>query len=681
MDDPSDEAAPPRRPIGASGSREVLEREAERQRLSAVVQNSRDFIGISDLAGVPIFVNDAGMALVGALDLDEIRRTPVPDYFIAEQQAFVRDVVLPQVAAHGSWRGELSFRNFRTGAAIPVLYDVFRIDDEQSGQPAYFATVTKDITEQKRHEREFRAVAEELDRHRMLLQTVTDNATVALFITDERQHCVYMNPAAEAMTGYRLDELLDRPLHDAIHHRRPDGSPCPRQDCPFHLPGPENRQVRGTDVFVRPDGTSYDITFTASPIRQAGELRGTLIEARDTTEENRARRALEETTAERERLLADLASANAAKDEFLAMLGHELRNPLSPIVTALQLLKLRGGGEKPRELAIIERQVSNMERMVDDLLDVSRITRGKFDLRVEPVEVIDLIARAVELASIPLEQRRHRLSIDAEPGLWIHGDPIRLAQALTNLLTNAARYTERAGHVRVSAFAEGAEVVLSVTDDGAGIAPDLLPRLFDPFVQGARSPGQGGLGLGLTLVKNIVTLHGGSVTAASAGPGKGSTFRLRLPVAPAPAPRAAEHEPSLAPVCSTTGRQVLIVDDNADAAELLGEFLRSAGHDVRVATDPVSALALVDQFRPEVAVLDIGMPVMDGYELAARLREKPGLAQCPMFSLTGYGQKHDHARSRAAGFLAHLVKPVDARELAAMIDGLPRGQPRVGDAP
>lgn len=642
MDEPTSEAA------AAGGPRALREREAERQRLSAVVQNCRDFIGISDLAGVPLFVNDAGMALVGALDLDEIRRTPVPDYFIPEQRAFVRDVVLPQVAEHGAWRGELSFRHFRTGAAIPVLYDVFRVDEEETGRPAYFATVTKNITEQKRHEREFRAVAEELDRHRMLLQTVTDNATVALFITDERQRCVYMNPAAEAMTGYRLDELPDRPLLAAIHP----------PDSPPRRPEPEDRQLRGTDVFMRPDGNRYDVAFTASPIRQAGELRGTLLEARDTTEENRARRALEETTAERERLLADLASANAAKDEFLAMLGHELRNPLSPIVTALQLLKLRGG-EAPRELAIIERQVSNMVRMVDDLLDVARITRGKFDLRMEPVEVADLIARAVELASIPLEQRRHHLSLDVKPGLWVHGDPTRLAQALTNLLTNAARYTEPGGHVRVSARAEGPEVVVAVEDDGAGIAPELLPRLFDPFVQGPRSPGQGGLGLGLTLVKDIVTLHHGRVTAASPGPGQGSTFCLRLPAAPRPAPAAA-------------GRHVLLVDDNADAAELLGEFLRSVGHDVRVATDPVTALSIVDQFHPEVAVLDIGMPVMDGYELSARLREKPGLAHCPIFSLTGFGQKHDHARSRAAGFVAHLVKPVDARELATLIDRLPR---------
>jgi signal transduction histidine kinase len=382
-------------------------------------------------------------------------------------------------------------------------------------------------------------------------------------------------------------------------------------------------------------------------------------------------RVKEAAAAEHANLLRELEAANRAKDEFLAMLGHELRNPLSPIVTAIDLLKRRGDGTTNREQDIIERQVGHLIRLVDDLLDVSKITRGKIVLRREPLEIAGVVAKAVEIASDVFEERRHRLSIDVPAaGLRVDGDPVRLAQVLANLLTNAARYTEPGGSVSLRAARDGQEVVITVKDSGMGIAPELLPRIFDLFVQGGRSTDrkEGGLGLGLALVKSLVALHGGSAVARSDGPGSGSEFEIRLPATRA-AERTAEAPAAPPAKGQVTAKRVLVVDDNEDSADLLSEMLQWVGHEVAVAHDGPSALALIDRFAPEVAVLDIGLPVMDGYELGKRLHELPRGAECRLIALSGYGQDRDRARSRAAGFEAHLVKPVDAQRLLRVIAG------------
>ena len=373
---------------------------------------------------------------------------------------------------------------------------------------------------------------------------------------------------------------------------------------------------------------------------------------------------------ERAKLLNDLEAAGRAKDEFLAMLGHELRNPLSPIVTALQLMKLRGDTGTTREQQVIERQLDHVIRLVDDLLDVSRITRGKIDLRRETVEIADVICHAVEMASMLLEQRAHRLTVDVpRTGLLWEGDPVRLAQVVGNLLTNAARYTPNGGHIQIVCRREAGEVVLQVRDNGAGISAELLPRIFDLFIQGKRDVDRaaGGLGLGLTLVKSLVALHGGSVSAMSDGLGRGSEFVIRLPVAAVDVAAVVKSTPigELRP--TPHAKRVLLVDDNTDAADLLADALRSVGHDVQVANDPVEALEKAERFPPEVAVLDIGLPVMDRYELAERLRAQPGLRDCRFIALTGYGQERDRSRSKAHDFANHLVKPIAVEELMAAI--------------
>jgi signal transduction histidine kinase/ActR/RegA family two-component response regulator len=398
----------------------------------------------------------------------------------------------------------------------------------------------------------------------------------------------------------------------------------------------------------------------------------------ESIERSRLARTLHETVEREQRARAEAEdlrhraeAANRAKDEFLAMLGHELRNPLSPIRTALQLMKLRDQGVMTRERTVIERQVTHLTRLVDDLLDVSRIARGQVDLRHERVEVADVVSRAVEQVSPLLEERGQRLTIDLpDDPLHVIGDPTRLSQVLSNLLTNAAKYTEPGGHVDVSARRDDGHLVLRVSDSGVGIAPEILPTIFERFVQErqASDRAHGGLGLGLAIVKSLVERHGGTITAESEGPGLGSVFEVRLPLADVAMKPTDANEPD-ASARRPSGRRVLVVDDNEDGAAMLAAVLAAGGHRAEVAHDAPGALEAALRFQPDVALLDIGLPVMDGNELAVRLRQLPGMAGITLVALTGYGQPADKARSRAAGFDAHLVKPVDMAAIDHVLGG------------
>jgi signal transduction histidine kinase len=417
-------------------------------------------------------------------------------------------------------------------------------------------------------------------------------------------------------------------------------------------------------------GLSPSLPFDAAYQRFLEQVAGYLQVARTRVDEaeRRADAELEEKRLleQRDILLADLEVANRAKDEFLAMLGHELRNPLAPIMTALRLMREKGEPHTPREQEIIERQVIHLMRLVDDLLDVERIARGKVELRREIVDVAEVVAKAVEMAGDLLEKRHHRLEIACEHDrIFCNADPVRLSQVVANLLTNAAKYTDPGGQISLVVSATDDEVVLKVRDNGIGISAELLPRVFDLFEQGERPVG--GLGLGLALVRNLTLLHGGRVDATSDGPGRGSEFTIRLPRAHEHAtPRPPRPPP---PAHASRPTRVLLVDDNTDGAELIKEWLELGGHVVEVANDAVTALDVAARFRPEVAVLDIGLPVIDGYELAARLRALPGGASCRFIAMTGYGQEQDRRRSREANFEEHLVKPVDLDALASFVQG------------
>lgn len=510
-----------------------------------------------------------------------------------------------------------------------------------------------------------------LRRREIELTDFLDNAAEGVHRVAADGTILWANRAELEMLGYRYDEYVGRPITD------------------FHVDAPVIEHIldslkAGETLYDQParlrckDGSIKPVLIHSNGCFEDGKLRYTRCFTRDASD--RVARELAEQ--QRERLLRELERASQAKDEFLAMLGHELRNPLSPIVTALQLMRMRGSTETQRERAIIERQVDHLVRLIDDLLDVSRITRGNIELKVETVQLADVLAKAVEMTSRLLEQRSHRLTVDVDRSLAWQGDPVRLAQAVANLLTNAARYTDIGGEIRLSAWrddrvediAEGraeGTIVIRVRDNGIGIAADMLPHLFDLFYQGPRKIDrqEGGLGIGLALVKNLVELHGGSVSATSAGPAQGSEFTIRLPaVASAELVAAAHRDEPAAVVAAADARRVLLVDDNVDSVQALAQLLTAYGHHVQVVYDPVSALRVVERFAPDVAVLDIGLPVMDGYELVRRLRETLGGRPCRFVALTGYGQDTDRDRSKAAGFSQHLVKPVSPDALLRLIE-------------
>ncbi len=369
-----------------------------------------------------------------------------------------------------------------------------------------------------------------------------------------------------------------------------------------------------------------------------------------------------------------LQEASRRKDEFLAMLAHELRNPLAPIQNAVTLLQHL---DSPDELVqsaseIIERQVQHLSRLVDDLLDVSRITLGKVKLQKEPVELASVLTRAVETIRPLIDARRHRLLISPPPsGLCVLADPTRLAQIIGNLLTNAAKYMEDGGEIVVSTEQNAADVEIRVRDAGMGIPPDLLPHVFELFTQGDRSlaRSEGGLGIGLTLVRRLVEMHDGSVAAHSEGLGTGSEFVVRLPVLPAES-ASPELGRGRLDASASVRRSILVVDDNHDGANTLGLLLRMMGHDVRVAYNGPEALQAVDARPPQVVLLDIGLPGMSGHEVAQRLRATPGLKSLALIAMTGYGQEEDRQRSRDAGFDDHLVKPVNAAMLKRVLESV-----------
>ena len=371
--------------------------------------------------------------------------------------------------------------------------------------------------------------------------------------------------------------------------------------------------------------------------------------------------------AERAMALDSLKDADRRKDEFLATLGHELRNPLSPLLTSLYLLKRSGGSTQvvAQTVAVMERQVHFLVRLVDDLLEISRITRGVIDVTMAPLDLAAIVNAAVESSRPFLESGRHELIVNGpEESLIVEGDSVRLTQVFANLINNAAKYTDVGGHIWIEVGSQGGEAVVSVRDDGIGIAPEHLSAVFEMFTQVNRSDRrtQGGLGIGLTLVRSLVSAHRGSVVARSEGIGRGTTFEVRLPLVLDRQPRAAQ--PGM--LSSFPNCRVLVVDDNHDAGETLALLLHSLNANVRTAHSGSEALAMIDGFNPEVVLLDIGMPFMDGYEVARRIRARRGNG-VRLIALTGWGQEADVRRAERAGFDHHLVKPPDLEKLGKLL--------------
>jgi PAS domain S-box-containing protein len=567
------------------------------------------------------------------------------------------------------WRVRQDGSQFWANVVITALRD-------KAGTLRGFAKITRDMTERKRAEESARQLLEETTARRVaeesaqLIQEQRERLRVtlasigdAVISTDAEGRIDFLNAVALKLIGCTEEEALHKPVTDVFHiinehTRQPVENPALRALQDGRIMGLANHTI-----LISKDGTEHPIDDSAAPIRDADEnVVGSVLVFRDISRLKQAHAALQE--------------ADRRKDEFLAILAHELRNPLAPIRNSLQILKMQQidaeTAQQSRE--VMERQVHHLVRLVDDLFDVSRVMRGKIELRKEPVELSSIVARAVETAQSLIEAQGQRLDV-AMPSesMLLDADPVRLAQVMSNLLTNAAKYTQAGGHIWLTAFRDGHHAVVQVQDNGIGIATDMLPHIFELFVQADHSSTKapGGLGIGLTIVKNLVEMHGGSVAAHSAGLGKGSQFEMRLPLLmtkrrEAIAPATAERRPP------TSGHRLLVVDDNKDAATSLAMLLRLEGHEVQVAYDGMSALELAKSYGPTMVFLDLGMPGMNGYEVARRMRQQPGLEKVVLAALTGWGQQEDRRRTAEAGFDHHLVKPIELRVLENLLAHLKR---------
>jgi PAS domain S-box-containing protein len=460
------------------------------------------------------------------------------------------------------------------------------------------------------------------------------------------------NRAAEAMFGYTAAEAVGRHITLIIPRER-----HAEEDQVLAKLRRGERIEHFDTVRVRKDGRRLEISLTVSPVRDAsGRITGASKIARDITERKRVER-------ERDELLAATEAANLAKDTFLAMFGHELRNPLAAISSAAQVLALADSvNDLARPRAVIERQVRHLKRLVDELLDASRVQMGKITLERRPLNLREAVDHALSVLQAATTRGRHPFVVDTDD-VGVNADPVRLEQIVLNLLTNAVKYTPAGRTITVTVHAAGDDAVLTVRDEGVGIPASALPRIFDLFVQAdmTMDRAQGGLGIGLALVQTLVRLHGGTVTAASDGPGRGSVFTVRLP--------RVQLDPSAggtAPPSPLVVHRVLIVEDNEDSREMLRVVLERQGQEVFEAADGVEGIAVAARVRPDVALVDLGLPVIDGYEVARQLRRLPE-PPSQLIALTGYGQLEDRRRCLEAGFDDHIVKPIDPVRLAQLL--------------
>jgi PAS domain S-box-containing protein len=534
------------------------------------------------------------------------------------------------------WRVRKDGSQFWANVAITPIYDA-------SGQLTGFAKITRDLTERRQHEEQLRASEERL---RLLVENVRD---YAIFMLDEEGKVRSWNSGARAINGYEAHEILGKPLSVFYTPQdRDEGKPQAELEAAKLFGRVENEGWR-----VRKDGTVYWVNAIVSAIRAPdGKLLGFAKVTRDMTE----RRRLEE-----------LERSSRRMNEFLAMLAHELRNPLAPIRNAVTVMQLE---ELPTPALrncrdIIDRQLGHVTRLVDDLLDIGRLSTGKVKLRLEIVRVGEVVSRSVEAARPLIESRRHQLTVDvpAQP-IYVNADPTRLAQILQNLLVNAAKYTPDNGQITVKVASASGFVTFSVSDNGRGIAQHDLESIFELFRQAhADAPSESGLGIGLTLARSLAEMHGGTLEARSPGPGQGSTFSVRLPAVQSevePAEPAATRDPG--------ARRILVVDDNRDSADTTTAILRLLGNEVESAYSGSAAVEVGGFFQPNVVLLDLAMPDMDGFETLRRLRAAPGAQNVFAIAMTGYGTQEDKRRTLQAGFDAHLTKPVELDALVSLLN-------------
>lgn len=607
-----------------------------KERLAAIVESSDDIIVSKDLNGTIMSWNKGAERTLGYTASEIVGKhisTITPPECSEDVEAILDKIRHGQRVDH-----YLTKRRRKDGTIIDVSLTVSPIRNAE-GEIVGASKVGRDVSD--------RARAVELQER---LAAIVESSDDIIVSKDLSGFITSWNRGAERVLGYTAEEIIGKHVSTLM-------PPESLEDTEKILGAV--RRGEKLDHYEtrrrRKDGTIIDVSLTVSPIRNAsGRIVGASKIGRDITQQRLVRKEREE--------------SERRKDEFLAMLAHELRNPLASINAAAQLFgKLRTEEDLAWAKDVVKRQVKHLGRLIDDLLDVSRLTRGKMSLRKAVLDLSPIVSSAVEVVRPLIEERKHELSVSLAGVLRLESDPLRLEQILVNLLTNAAKYTEAGGHISLQAKREANDIVIRVIDTGVGISAELLPHVFDLFVQGDRTiaRSEGGLGIGLTLVKNLVEMHGGTVSALSEGHGKGTAFTIRLPALPAGIRESVAPKPE--PLTPRRNLRILVVDDNSDTARGVSRLLKLHGHDVQTVFDGPTAIDIARHHKPEVVLLDIGLPGMSGYEVARELRKDDFCKDALIIAVSGYGQADDQRRSREAGFDLHLVKPVDYDALLSLL--------------
>lgn len=631
-----------------SGAETLLQ---SQERFRLLVESIRDYaIFMLDPDGIVATWNEGAERIKGYAAHEIIGRHFSTFYPREQVDNGYPDFELERAREDGRYEDE-GWRVRKDGTLFWANVVITALRDPQ-GRIYGFAKITRDMTERRAHEEMLRQSEE---RFRLLVEGVRD---YAIFMLDPKGFVASWNRGAERIKGYRADEIIGRHFSTFYTPEQVEsGYPDYELEQALEVGRYEDEGWR-----VRRDGTHFWANVVITPLwDDSGRHYGFAKVTRDMTERKR---------------IEALELAERQMFEFLAMLSHELRNPLAPISNAVYMLQLKPIDDPEIKWIrdVIDRQVSQLTRLVDDLLEVSRVTSGRIRLQTKKLDIASVMTAAIETSRPLIDSRRHALeiSLPSEPTV-VEGDPTRLGQVLVNLLNNAAKYTPEHGRIVVTVRHEGVNVAIRVCDNGAGIPPAFLPKIFDLFAQGERTldRSEGGLGIGLTLVRRLVEMHGGTIEARSHGVGLGSEFTVRLPMVP-PSTDASGSDAELA-VADRPSRplHVLVVDDNHDAATSMALFVRMWGYEVRTAHDGEGALVAVDAFGPDVILLDIGLPGLDGYEVASRLKANPSTERITLIAVSGYGQEEDRRHMREAGFTHTFVKPLDPallREILASLD-------------
>lgn len=624
--------------------------EHEASLFRTLADNSPLFIGMCHMDYTPFYVNEAGCRLVGLDDLHHFTQTRVDEFFFPEDRKFILEEFLPRVLREGRAETEIRFRHFKSGDAIWMLYDVFFLRGE-NGEPVGLATLSRDITDRKTAE----AAAAEVQKR---TQSIIDNTPSIVYAFDLDERFLLANRA--------VAELLNATPQQLIGKRR--DAFMPKEDADWHEANDRKVIEAGAGLefeeYSELKGRSITWLTQKFPLR---DTQGRVYGVGGISTDVSHHKALEET----------LRESESRKDEFIATLAHELRNPIASIKNAANVLADSNGKEhsdrrETRVIGIIKRQADHLVRLVDDLLEVTRITTGKITLRREVLDLNAIVREAIEGSAPFLNSTRHNFEVYlSEDELLVDVDRTRMTQAITNILNNAAKYTPPGGSIVLSTGTHGLEASVSVRDNGIGILPEMQSRIFDLFSQSPRAAGQeqGGIGVGLTISRKLVEMQGGHIEAHSEGAWRGSEFVIVLPLVKEKASATATKPLPTADV-DRSSKRVLVIDDDHDVADSMAMLLEDLGLETRVVYSGEAALGAIDAFAPDVILLDLGMPKPDGFETARLIRKSQAGRQFKLVALTGWGQEQDRKKTRDAGFDLHLTKPASIEDLDALFGGI-----------